>query len=745
MNILTKTFKRLTGNSISYDFKEKVVDPLNPNNIINQKSFWTIYNGIDIKDKKKVTIFEFKLKKSEFITKNYPDLVQNAFKKKKIFRFLSFIKVYDFIQNENKLYIISEPVIPLLKYLQEKKNTITFDYKIFGLYAIGNALLFLNKECKSVHGSLNIFNSVFVNSSGEWKLFGFEFLTNYDNDEINYISKYWNIYLEMNSFIPKRIQYMNTDQIINLNFKLDSYLYGTFVHLILSNNDFNLIEKNTNTNFDFKFCNLEDRVEKIFNQLLSYDIESTLSINEFLIKTESFFNENKLIKFDKSMDELKFSESSDKLFFYKTEMPKYINLDDQNIFNKILPKDYIQGKLLSTLISIYNICRKKKSENLTQDKEIDFINISYIIKISLTLTYDLFNSSVKVFFYGLFNLLERSIRILLLHNLSKIISLMDINDFETNIYENFIFGSYDSNYIIREMTVNSLFTIHEKLSVKCINDNLIKTLAFLQSDPKPSIRASTVLLISNIIPKIHNSSKKKIQISAFLKSLKDPYSKSKLNALTALEKCVDTFDFNDISQKIFEPLSMATIDEHSKAVREKASFVFLLFFKKFEEKAKNISNDVDMDEIINLEFFKKNKINQSTNKVLTEKKNAFFLSNSGHISNINDDFETSTLNQIDSQKKSFSNNYLKAPYSHNSTDSFQFNTFKDQNDFLNSSECLNLKTKDLECENEKKPLVLMNKNKLSKFKKDDNLLLEFSDSESKEHCESDKWDNFNDW
>jgi len=95
--------------SIPYTFKDKVIDSSSNSNVIDQNSIWNLYDGLNPKDSAKVSIFEFNLKDTANLQKRTDSLARNAFKKLKLIKFPGVISIIDFIENDNYLYIITEP------------------------------------------------------------------------------------------------------------------------------------------------------------------------------------------------------------------------------------------------------------------------------------------------------------------------------------------------------------------------------------------------------------------------------------------------------------------------------------------------------------------------------------------------------------------------------------------------------------------------------------------------------------
>lgn len=102
-------------------------------------------------------------------------LAKNALRKLRTVRHPDVLKFIDVVETDTTIHIVTERVQPLVKaqHAPQAKE----DWLIWGLHRVAIALAFVNDSCASTHGNIRI-DSVFVATSGEWKLGGFEVLSN---------------------------------------------------------------------------------------------------------------------------------------------------------------------------------------------------------------------------------------------------------------------------------------------------------------------------------------------------------------------------------------------------------------------------------------------------------------------------------------------------------------------------------------------------------------------------------------
>lgn len=107
-------------------------------------------------------------------------LARNALKKLRTFRHPGVIKVLDTVESESHIYIATERLIPLRWHV--KRKSLTPETIKWGLFSIAQTLKFVNEDASSLHGNVKV-ASVYTSESGEWKLGGFEVLSNVKDDE----------------------------------------------------------------------------------------------------------------------------------------------------------------------------------------------------------------------------------------------------------------------------------------------------------------------------------------------------------------------------------------------------------------------------------------------------------------------------------------------------------------------------------------------------------------------------------
>jgi SCY1-like protein 1 len=145
-------------------------------------------------------------------------------------------------------------------------------------------------------------------------------------------------------------------------------------------------------------------------------------------------------------------------------------------------------------------------------------------------------------------------------------------------------GFTDVAPVVREQTVKAVLTIIGKLSDRTINGELLKYLAKTQNDEQPGIRTNTTICLGKISRNLGVSTRSKVLVAAFTRSLRDPFVHARNAALMALAATADVFNEDDCANRILPALCPALIDKE-KLVRDQANKTLDLYLSKIRKTA----------------------------------------------------------------------------------------------------------------------------------------------------------------
>lgn len=601
MNFLSSAISTLTGTSIPYTFKEKIIDPLKAT-YPDSRSIWTIYNGINPKTDTPVTIFEFNLKDPAATRWNYDALARNCFKKLKLIKFPGILSIVDYFESDSYLYIITEHVTPLQHYLATHSDKVTKETKLYGIYNVAHALLFINTKAYSVHGHLDLSSSVFVNAQGEWKLFGFELLTSMKSDPDQPIYRLSSLCPMFNENLPDEVVASGIEAIRPYPFKFDSYKLGVFIFTLLATTLYKDPVVATNGEAFAGSSQIPRSLAQPVKKLTNVKPNLRVTVEKFLQETEAFFSSNRLVSFSRLLEDMKFQNAHDKLAFFKNDVAQYIDEE--------FPPGYLDNKLLPEIITQYNnLVHTKVPPTVTAEQqqhrqETISVLLNYILKLGTGLSEDGFSKTVKPIIFHAFTLPDRAVRLTLLNYLPKYAHHLSDSEVQSKLFYSLVTGFNDTNFMIRETTLKSFTSVIDKVSVKQVNQELLKVLAKSQMDPKPSIRTNTLILIIKISSKIYANLKNSVIITALGKSLRDSFVPCKMMALSGFDQLIAEFLLEEICSKILGHLAIALMDPKSFKVREEAKRVFQLYLTSVEKHASSLPRDEEDEDEEEKEFFR---------------------------------------------------------------------------------------------------------------------------------------------
>ena len=145
-------------------------------------------------------------------------------------------------------------------------------------------------------------------------------------------------------------------------------------------------------------------------------------------------------------------------------------------------------------------------------------------------------------------------------------------------------GFTDVAPVVREQTLKSVLTIITKLSDRTINGELLRYLAKTANDEQPGIRTNTTICLGKIAKNLGTSTRAKVLIAAFTRSLRDPFVHARNAALMALAVTGEYFSDEDCATRIIPSVSPLLIDKE-KLIRDQASKTIEVYLQKIKKAA----------------------------------------------------------------------------------------------------------------------------------------------------------------
>lgn len=532
-------FKTISNFQFPYSLEDRT---------IHETPLWQVFQGTRKADSLEVTVFKAKR------TPENEKLILNAVQKSKILKIPGLCSVIDtFDSDPQSTFIVTERVTPFpwdsLNIFLENKEGIHL-----GIAQLLATLKFLSNFVVGTLGK----ESIYVNSKGQWLLFGLELCENMS--EVN-----------QNQFTDSFYLYYNS---VGLSKPTDTY---KTVDAIMCSQLIKIL--------------LGSQIPKDWQLAVSTLAKGSSTITTFYEKIQGTrtWSDNQLISIYQELKEFHIKDSQGKM----VTMVNFQNifLSSRNLFDNMIP-EFITGLIIPELCILINWLLSTQSESpSTVSRIVSFMSIL----LSLATEYSFYPTNVKNAIFESFKLPDRQIRFLLLIYLPKLIEPLGKTDISNLVYPYFVQGLVDSDPILRLQTLKTIPVIVPTMSERQLNSDLLRYLAKTQVDSDVEIRTWTVLIITKVSSLLSKSSNRpSILAIAFTKSLKDPHTKPRLAALYGLQHSIDLLDVTTIANKILTVIAPGLLDKNP-LVRSKAKDLFGKYLNKLEEEARSIQNESQYD------------------------------------------------------------------------------------------------------------------------------------------------------
>lgn len=139
--------------------------------------------------------------------------------------------------------------------------------------------------------------------------------------------------------------------------------------------------------------------------------------------------------------------------------------------------------------------------------------------------------------------------------------------------------------------MKAVLTVIGKLSDRTINGELLKYLAKTSNDEQPGIRTNTTICLGKIAKNLGVSTRSKVLVAAFCRSLRDPFVHARNAALMALAATADVFSDDDCANRILPAICPALIDKE-KLVRDQSNKTLDLYLSKIRKSAAAMADTI---------------------------------------------------------------------------------------------------------------------------------------------------------
>ncbi|KAG2054993.1 ARM repeat-containing protein [Suillus hirtellus] len=537
------------------------------------ETFWTLYDATKREDGSLVSVFEYDL--THPLNKSTIPLARNSLRKLRTIRHPDVLRYIDVVESDSAICIMTERVRPLPLALSQSSSNAPRereDWLIWGLHRISVALAFLNDSASSTHGNVRP-NAIFITPSGEWKLGGFEVLSN-PKDDLSVIYTMGGLMPDAMACAPPEVKKEGWSALKDVPVSAaDGYALGLLLHAV-----FNPTHPPSPTaQPPHPPPQVSSRgaiplsVFPSFKKLLNPNAKSRMSPKNLLDigmaesggEGHGFFVHNRLVKVCAGLDGFTLSSESDKASLLRTLKESASSF----------PPEFVSYRILPCLASALEFGGASAATI-----------VPLVLQFGKNVAPDDYGSVVVAPLVKLFASADRGTRIALLDSLPEFVEKLDKKTVVDKIWPNLQTGFTDTVAIIREATVRAIVLLSPKLSDRILNNDLLRHLARLQSDPEASIRTNTCILIGRLGPSLGYNTKRKVLVPAFSMALRDSFVHARVAGVMAFMATAECFEIEDVASKVVPAILGATLDKE-KLVRDQAFKAVELFVKRLEAHA----------------------------------------------------------------------------------------------------------------------------------------------------------------
>uniref|UniRef100_A0A182Q1K3 N-terminal kinase-like protein n=1 Tax=Anopheles farauti TaxID=69004 RepID=A0A182Q1K3_9DIPT len=530
----------------SKDFPYEIGDPVQQ---FDTKSIWSLHRGKRKATNDDVSVFTYEIKSGTDIKL---ELAKSALKRLKTLRHPSILQFLDSLETDKVLYVATEPVEPLGTHISKlaAEGTQRDLYLAWGIFQITRALSFLNNDGNLRHNNVSVW-SVFVNTSGEWKLGGLEYVSSAE------------LPVTLPIKIPPSLEIYdppekNDSNKLKTATKCSSDMWGLGC-LVWESFNGPLKTRGNLKNIE----GIPKSLAPLYCELVGAAPSSRPNPADVITKCRKpgGFFKNDLVDSLLFLEEIQIKDKVEKMRFFSALTAQIDNFPDNVCRHKILPQlitAYEYGDAGSAVLApMFKLGR------LLDEAEYQKRVVPCVVK--------------------LFASTDRVTRSRLLQQLDLFISHLQPNVVNDQIFPQIAHGFLDTNPTIREQTVKSIIHLAPKLNYNNLNVEVLRHFARLQSrDDQGGIRTNTTVCLGKIAPHLHPQVRQRVLVSAFIRAMRDPFPPSRVAGILALAATQQYFLLNEVATRILPALSPLTMDSE-KSVRDPAFKTIRGFLGKLEK------------------------------------------------------------------------------------------------------------------------------------------------------------------
>ena len=477
-------------------------------------TLWVLHSGAKRQTKEEVTVFvcDLKIKSPSQIA-----LAKNTIHKLKTLKHPGILRYIDSSETTEYLFLVTEQVLPISIALTESSAVVCY-----GLYTIAKVLVFLNEDCGSVVGNLNL-SSVFVSPGLDWKLGGLEYSVKFSSEIVETLPK-------SQVFSPPEV----TNSAVRTNQHLiDAWGLGCLIWEIHNGP---LSRQSQLKNLG----SIPSPLSSLASQLLIPKSGGRLSIRGLLERgqqPEGYFD-SWYVRLNTWIEEIQIMSTDQRQTLYETIAERSDSLEP----------GFCRHKALPMLVHAFDFCAAQS------------LVLQPLLKIGCKVEEGEYQTKIVPCLVKMFVSPDRATRISLLQTISSYVAFLTTDVVSNQIYPHLIHGFNDTSVPIREHTIQAVGVLAPKLSPALVNQNLLKHLAKSQMDSQSMVRVKTNLCLAQLAPYLDVSTRSKVLCSAYTRGLKDTDPQARGACLTGLRAGSRYIAAHDMANLVIPGLAPYLLD-----------------------------------------------------------------------------------------------------------------------------------------------------------------------------------------
>eukprot|EP00088_Acartia_fossae_P011296 TRINITY_DN1570_c0_g1_i1.p1 TRINITY_DN1570_c0_g1~~TRINITY_DN1570_c0_g1_i1.p1 ORF type:complete len:717 (-),score=150.80 TRINITY_DN1570_c0_g1_i1:1168-3318(-) len=549
----------LFGKDATKDFPYELQERLGLVQLEN-KSVWHLYNGKHKTSGDEVSVFTCDVK--DGANDMQLDIARNSCKKLKTLRHPSILTYVASVETDKSVMVATERVQTLGEALENltDRGPKRDNYIAWGIFQVTRGVSFLNNDAKLKHNNINS-ASVFVNTCGDWKISGLEYVCPAQQVATNKLMP------SLDKYQPPESKDLSKQQ-FSTDWSTDIWGVGCLIWEVFNGTLRSMEQLGT-------LGDIPSALHSVYKECVAANPKKRPNPNDLVtrLRRSPGYFKNDLIDVLIFLEEIQVKEDADKSRFFSSLSGQLDNCPDV----------VARGKILPQLINAFEFGNAGSSI------------LAPVFKIGKTLESKEYQEKVVPCLVKLFSSNDRNARFKLLSQIENFVEHLSNKVVNDQVFPKIESGFLDSEPLIREKTVISMIHLAPKLNYSNLDEIVImKHFTRLVRDEQGGIRTNTIVCLGKIAQYLHPKTRQQTLLTCFARSLKDPFPPSRIAAMNAIAATQQYYTLQETAGRVLPVLCPATGDPE-KPVRDQAFKVVKGFLSKMEKVSEDPSLAEEME------------------------------------------------------------------------------------------------------------------------------------------------------